>query len=214
MIESDMTGAVTIEPASRMRLLASGRKEQFDLQRGTIHALIWAPPGRFVVETPSARTVDLGCQYTLQISDAGRGLLTVETGWVAFEWNKRESFIPAGAACITRPGKGPGTPWFSDAPEAMKKAVERFDESGDEATLEIVLRTARDRDALTLWHLLGRTSGAQRGEVFERFQRAVNLPANVTREAILAGKPDAVDGAWNAMELGSTEWWRNWERKW
>jgi hypothetical protein len=33
--------------------------------RRTIHAYIWAPPGEFVVDTPSAVTVDLGCACTL-----------------------------------------------------------------------------------------------------------------------------------------------------
>lgn len=214
-IEAAATGEVVVEPRSRLRLVASGKDQQrFDLRRGTIHALIWAPPGRFVVDTPSAKTVDLGCRYTLQISDNGEGLLNVETGWVAFEWRKRESFIPAGAACVTRPGKGPGTPWFDDASGVLKEAVRKFDQTGDEQMLKVVLSSARDRDALTLWHLLSRTHGYQRGEVFDRFEHAVKLPAAVTRAAILAGNSEAMDAAWNALELGSTEWWRDWKAKW
>jgi hypothetical protein len=214
-IDAAAIGEVVVEPRSRLRLLASGENQQrFDLLRGTIHALIWAPPGRFVVDTPSAKTVDLGCRYTLQISDNGEGLLNVETGWVAFEWQKRESFIPAGAACVTRPGKGPGTPWFDDASGVLKQAVREFDQTGDEQMLKVVLSSARDRDALTLWHLLSRTDGYQRGEVFDRFEHAVELPATVTREAIMAGNSEAMGAAWNALNLGSTEWWRDWKTKW
>jgi hypothetical protein len=214
-IDAAAIGEVVVEPRSRLRLLASGENQQrFDLLRGTIHALIWAPPGRFVVDTPSAKTVDLGCRYMLQISDNGEGLLNVETGWVAFEWQKRESFIPAGAACVTRPGKGPGTPWFDDASGVLKQAVREFDQTGDEQMLKVVLSSARDRDALTLWHLLSRTYGYQRGEVFDRFEHAVELPATVTREAIMAGNSEAMGAAWNALNLGSTEWWRDWKTKW
>jgi len=184
------------------------------LERGTIHALIWAPPGRFVVDTPSARTVDLGCRYTLHVSENGIGRLTVETGWVAFEWQKRESFIPAGAACITRPKLGPGTPYFTDASSALQEAVDRWDVSADHGALQTALLESRERDALTLWHLMMRTTGPGRAEVYDRLAQVVTLPASATRESILRGDREAVDGAWNALGLGTTDWWREWKRAW
>jgi hypothetical protein len=214
-IESQSTGHVDIDPGSRLRLIASTENAQrFDLEHGTIHALIWAPPGRFMVDTPSAKTIDLGCRYTLHMERDGTGLLSVETGWVAFEWQKRESFIPAGAACVTRPKLGPGTPWFSDAPEALKNALDAFDRTSDHPSLAAALESVRERDALTVWHLMVRTQGPDRAQVFDRFARLVNLPANVSREAVLRGDAEALDGAWNALELGSTGWWREWKRKW
>ena len=87
--------------------------------------IIWAPPGQFVVDTPSAVTVDLGCAYTLQVDDSGAGLVRTSLGWVGFRLNGHESFIPAGAACATRPKVGPGTPYFEDASSEFRA---RFDE--------------------------------------------------------------------------------------
>lgn len=214
-IESAHTGRLDIEPGSRLKLNASAAgKEKFHLDRGTIHALIWAPPGQFVVDTASAKTTDLGCSYTLQVSEQGSGLLTVQTGWVAFEFQQRESFIPAGAACVTRPGRGPGTPWFSDAPPELKAALDDFDTFGGPDALRRALTAARQRDGLSLWHLLVRTQGRQREEVFDRFAKLVNLPESVTKEAVLRGDAPALDTSWNALELGSTDWWRTWKRKW
>jgi hypothetical protein len=214
-IQSEDTGEVTIDPDSRLRLVAaSDREQRFDLQRGTIHAYIWAPPGRFVVDTPSSKTIDLGCSYTLQVSTNGTGLLTVELGWVAFERNKVESFIPAGAACVTRPGRGPGTPYFVDAAEALTNALARFDTSGDPAALATALAASRKHDALSLWHLMIRTQGDQRAKVFDRFASLVTLPAEATREAVLRGDGKALDAAWNALDLGDTDWWRGWKRQW
>ena len=214
-IESDATGQVRIDPGSRLRMVAANPgEERFNLERGTIHAFIWAPPGRFVVDTPSAKTIDLGCQYTLQVSKNGTGLLTVETGWVAFESRGIESFIPAGAACITRPGHGPGTPHFTDASAALTAALESFDNTSDPKALNQAVANARPRDTLTLWHLLTRTHGEQRAEVFARFAAVVPLPSDVSREAILRGDPAAFDAAWNALNLGDTDWWRGWKRQW
>lgn len=215
IMESEFVGEVSIEPNSRLRLLAARKDEQrLALDHGTIHALIWAPPARFVVDTPSAKTVDLGCQYTLRVAKDGQGFLTVETGWVAFEWHDIESFIPAGAACSTRPGRGPDTPHFLDAPEALTKAVAQFDLTGSAQALNTALAAARPRDALTLWHLLRRTQGAQRSEVFDRFGALVTLPSSVTREGILNGDGNSMDAAWDALKLGDTSWWRGWKREW
>jgi hypothetical protein len=210
-IASEATGEVRVDPGSRLRLTGEDR---FNLERGTIHALIWAPPGKFVVDTPSAKTIDLGCRYTLQVSQNGTGLLTVETGWVAFESRGVESFIPAGAACVTRPVRGPGTPYFADASPALTAALERFDTASDAGALNQAIASTRPRDALTLWHLLTRTRGQQRGEVFARLAGVVNLPPAASREAILRGDSAAFDAAWNALDLGDTDWWREWKRQW
>ena len=135
-------------------------------------------------------------------------------GWVAFQWHNLESFIPAGAACTTRPGHGPDTPHFLDAPQSLIEAVAQFDSTGSDAELGTALAAARARDALTLWHLLQRTQGDERARVFDRFHALVNLPPAVTREAILKGDRSATDAAWNALQLGDTSWWRTWQRPW
>jgi hypothetical protein len=214
-MKSAFIGQVKIEPNSRLRVLAANAHEQrLSLDHGTIHALIWAPPARFVVDTPSGKTIDLGCQYTLSVEKEGKGFLTVEVGWVAFQWRNIESFIPAGAACTTRPGHGPDTPHFLDAPEALTKAVAEFDVTGNTSVLDTALSAARPRDALTLWHLLQRTQGAGRAKVLDRFGTLVNLPSGLTRESILNGDRKSMDAAWNALRLGDTSWWREWKREW
>ena len=49
------TGKIKVDPNTRLRLvtMAAGLK-RIALDRGTIHAYIWAPAGQFVVDTPSA----------------------------------------------------------------------------------------------------------------------------------------------------------------
>jgi hypothetical protein len=186
---------ISVGPNSRVRLLKSRAAEQrLALDRGTIAAKIWAPPRFFVIQTSSALAVDLGCAYTLAVDDAGIGLLRVETGWVSFEKEARESIVPAGAACATRPGKGPGTPYYEDAAPELLGALESLDfGTGGEAALSTVLSHARKRDALTLWHLLARTQGADRERVRERLARLVPPPPGVTREMVLRGEGRALE---------------------
>ena len=125
-------GTVNVEPNTRLRLVAGGSgPNRLALDRGTIHAYIWALPGEFTVDTPSAIAVDLGCAYTLQVDDSGAGLLRTTLGWVGFKLEGHEAFIPAGAVCATRPKVGPGTPYFEDASSSFREALSKFDFAAD-----------------------------------------------------------------------------------
>ncbi len=212
-LESRLTGELQIKPNSRLRLVASGdRQQRFELEQGTIHALIWAPPGKFIVDTPVARTIDLGCRYTLQMSKSGEGVLSVDIGWVAFEWQGVESFIPAGASSKTNPKKGPETPWFTDAFPELQSALVAFD--AGQGSLESALRNARVRHAMTVWHLMTRSKGEAPSQAYNVLAELTPLPAEAGREAILAGKSEAIYAAWDALGLGSAEIWRTWKRSW
>lgn len=260
-------GEVDVDPNTRLRLLqARPTDHRLALERGTIHATIWAPPRLFSVNTPSAVAVDLGCRYTLHVDPGGAGLLHVTYGWVAFEQDGHESFVPANAMAVTRPGFGPGTPFFEDASPDLRAALDKLDfeyvlggvqggivggvpggvrggvsggvaggvaggvtggvpggvSGGVESleklradTLATVLAQARQRDAFTLWHLLSRTSPAERARVFDRLAQLVPPPAGVTREGLLEGDAQSQrkmrDLWWDALGLGDTSWWRMWK---
>src|SRR5439155_10999956 len=185
------------------------------LDRGTINAFIQAPPGQFVVDTPSATATDLGCVYTLHVDDRGAGLLSVVAGWVAFESNGFESFVPAGASCRTDPGRRPGTPRFDDADARWREALDELDfghdASGRRAALNRVLDGARPRDSVTLWHLLNRVSADERRDVFAALAARVSPPQNVTADAVMHLDKEALDRWWDALGLGDTSLWRKWK---
>ncbi|PYY04665.1 MAG: hypothetical protein DMG69_29295 [Acidobacteria bacterium] len=219
-IDLDEIGTVEVEPGTRLRVLRLNLElTQLALERGTIHAAIWAPPGQFVVDTPSAVAVDLGCAYTLHVDESGAGLLRTTLGWVGFKLGNRESFIPAGAVCRTKPKLGPGTPYFEDASESFRAALVKLDfERGSveerNAELNIVLAEARPKDALTLWHLLSREDESERGRVFDRLAKLLPAPPGVTREGILRGDSRMLDLWWGRLGLGDISLWRHWEGSW
>lgn len=186
-------GQVEIDPNTRVRLLETRPTEhRLELARGRMSAHIWAPPRLFFVDTPSAVAADLGCAYTLEVDDAGASLLRVTSGWVALQLRDRESAVPAGAACATRPGIGPGTPYFEDASQTFRTALTKLDfesdvSSGAETSpLKQVITESRVRDTLTLWHLLYRVNASDRVLVFERLAALAPPPNGVTREGVLS----------------------------
>jgi len=164
--------------------------------------MIVAPPRLFFVDTPSATAVDLGCAYTLTVNDRGDGELHVTSGYVSLEEGDRISIIKMGMMCLTRRGRGPGTPFAEDAPETLRAALTRFDFDRRDpgAALNEVLANTRPEDAVTLWHLLSRARGAQRGFVFDQLAKHAPPPRSVTRAGILAGDVPMLR-AW-ATELG------------
>lgn len=195
-------GQVEIEPNSRVRLVATGATEhRLAMTHGQLRAVINAPPRLFIVDTPSAVAVDLGCAYTLDVDDAGRSMLHVTSGWVALEKDGRESLVPAGAVCVTEPGKGPGVPYFDDTSEKFQAALSKLTfENGGAKELTIVLAEAREYDTLTLWHLLSRVEGSARRRVYERMASLAPPPEGVTQAGVLRLNKEMLDRWKKALE--------------
>ena len=194
-------GNVDIDQNTRVRLLQTEPTEhRLELARGKMSARIWAPPRLFFVDTPSAVAADLGCAYTLEVDENGGSLLRVTSGWVALQLRDRESIVPAGAACETQPGIGPGTPYFEDAPTVFREALRKIDFEKDATALTPMLDQARPRDTLTLWHLLARVDGEDRVRVYEKMAAFVSPPPGVTREGVLRLDQQMLDTWKNELE--------------
>ena len=187
-------GSMEVEPGTRLRVVTERPNEhRFALARGEIRAKISAPPKLFFVDTAAGTAVDLGCEYTLNSNELGLGLLRVTRGWVSFQWRGIESLVPAGASCRTHPRIGPGIPYFDDASESLKQALENFgrEKDGSDA-LNVILAESRVRDTLTLWHLLSRVDSADRGRVFDRIAALTPVPAGVSREQAIKLDPQTL----------------------
>jgi FecR protein/Putative zinc-finger len=180
-------GDVEIEPNSRVKLINTNQNEhRLLLEHGVLKASIIAPPRLFIVDTPSAAAVDLGCEYTLEVDKEGNNKLHVTSGYVSLERDNFESIVPAGAICLTKKGKGLGTPVFYDASLEFQKAVYSFDfENGGSTALQIILSRADPPDSLTLWHLLSRVPESEREKVFNKLVSFVKLPEGATKKGIL-----------------------------
>lgn len=181
-------GNVEIQPNSLVKLVGTDpTQHRLSLERGRLRAQIFAPPRLFIVDTPSAVAVDLGCEYTLDVDKGGNSFLHVTSGFVALERDGRESIVPAGAMCMTRRGKGLGTPFSAETSAAFKAALERFDfAGGGSVAVGTMLENRGFYDMITLWHLLSRVPRVDRPRVYDALAAYVEPPADVTREGILS----------------------------
>lgn len=198
-IEVANIGNVEIAPNSRIKLVGTNSEQhRLSLERGGLHAKIAAPPRLFIVDTPSAVAVDLGCEYTLEVDKEGNSKLHVTGGYVALEREGRESIVPAGVMCLTRKGKGLGTPFSAESTPGFQRAVISFDFSnGGSRAVQQIIAEADFYDIITLWHLLSRVSKTDRGAVFDELAKYVKPPAGVTREGIISLNRKMLD-AWRS----------------
>jgi hypothetical protein len=203
-------GVVTLEPGGRLRRVRGrGAERRLELDRGTLHARIVAPPRIFVVGTSVGDAVDLGCEYTLAMDDStGTGRLQVTAGRVVFESGGLESLLPAGLWCPLT-SAGPGVPRRADASAEFLAAVAVTDNPECRADdFTAVVGNAGPADAITLWHLLPRVQGDVRRQVAERFLALVDVEPVVPLERVVALEPAALGALWNALGMGTLEDWR------
>ena len=195
-------GQVEIQPNSRVQFVGTSVTEhRLSLERGVLKAKILAPPRLFIVDTPSAVAVDLGCEYTLEVDKDGNSKLHVTSGYVALERDGRESIVPAGAMCFTRRGKGIGTPFSEDSSKAFQNALVSFDfQNGGSGALATIFKESSFYDTISLWHLLSRTADADREKVFDALAKYVKPPAGTTREGILKLDKKMLDQWWTEIE--------------
>jgi hypothetical protein len=126
---------------------------------------------------------------SIGLQDDGSSLLHVTVGLVALQRDRRETIVPAGAFCRTRRGVGPGTPYFEDSSAELQAALQKVDALGPGPErmqqLEIVLREAHVRDALSLWYLLPHVDVGARSLIYDHLAQLLPPPSDVSRDGIL-----------------------------
>lgn len=198
-------GHVTVYAHSRLGLEQAGLVRRLALDYGKIDALITAPPRYFVVNTPSATAVDLGCAYRLEVDRLGNGLISVALGSVVLERRRPgyEAFVPEGAACRVYTGTGPGVPFFQDATARFKSTIERFEKGPSEPdALAALLAAASPRDAMSLWHVLWLVPQPQRRDVAARMIELTGEPPDADPNLAVQLDPHTMQAWWDDLERG------------
>jgi hypothetical protein len=206
-LSSPAIGDVQVAENTTLTLVESrSGRSTLELAVGTIHARTTSPPGVFVVQTPRARAVDLGCEYTLRVDPGSRGRLHVDWGWVELMRGSRQSLVPSGASAIFDEEGRLTPPWFDDAHPDFGPAVRIFSITHAGAAvraraLDTMLALARPRDGLTLVNLfsLPDASREERLRIFDRLNALVPAPAGVSREGAAAGSIRATEPWWPAV---------------
>ncbi len=204
-------GEIDIEPQSEIQITETKSSEyRLILSKGKISARTWAAPKLFSIKTPSAIVTDLGCIYYLTVDDKASTTIQVKSGWVLVENNNSKSLLPAGTRCYSEISKRPGTPFLNDASESFKESLFKLDfENGVETELTLLLSEARQKDLISLFHLLKQLDRESRGKIYDRISILFNIPQRITREGIVNGNSDMMGRLWTELGIGSISIYQN-----
>lgn len=195
-------GALTLAGGSELTLAATGADQhRLRLAHGRLSARVTAPPRLFVVDTPAATAIDLGCAYDLAVLADGRTRLTVTSGVVELAAGARMAHVTRGHTVTTVAGRGPGTPVAVDASPAFAALVARWD-AGDAAALAPLVAAAGAGDTLTLWNLLANGAAAERPAILARLDELFPRPEWLLTDELVAGKPEAIAGLRDVLTSG------------
>jgi hypothetical protein len=212
-IDIGRLGSLHAAAGAQLRLdVTSSARHRVALTKGAVDVALWAPPGRFAIRTPAGEVIDLGCVFSLSVSDTGATSLSVRSGWVQLNNPSGEMLVPAGASSHMRAGSRPLVPVYDDATEAFRLAIRSIEAAAGRpgaADFAIVDRDARARDVLTLLHLALRSDGGMRSRLLAR--AAVLHPPSGNAPAA-AQMDDAAIWRWrDTLPLPPPKnWWVNW----
>ena len=179
-------GEVELGAGSVIRLeSADATGHRFELERGEVHARIWAKPRFFQVATARVRAIDLGCVYTLRVDEHGAGSLEVYYGAVELADPEGTTFVPAGNAAGID-GSGRSVPWpFTSTPAFRSAATVLSSGVRDSVAFAALLGGADERATITLWHLLPRVDVSFREPIATRLAALVPPPTGASLERVL-----------------------------
>ena len=193
-IEREAIGVVDVGAGTTLRIVD---KRRLALDVGTIHARTTSPPGLFIVDTPQAQAMDLGCEYVLDVAKDGSGTLRVIEGWVNLTRGWRQSLVPRGASATFNAEGTLTPPVFDDAPAEFRDAVRRND-------VAHAVALARPRDALTLLNLFRwSTTEEERLLVYDRLAQFVPPPPSIERESVRWWMPGTTEAWWQPVFAAS-----------
>jgi len=190
-------------------------RHRITLDAGSISVRVWAPPGRFGIQTPAGEVIDLGCVFDLSVDGGGSTHLEVRTGWVQLANGFGEALVPAGATSTMTTSRRPTVPVYLDASPRLRDAIRSFEaamaDPAAAAALEGALPDARRRDVLTLLLLSRISPSAVARPLLDRAAALVPPPAGVSIDAVLAGDRDQFWTWYASLDLPPVKsWWRNW----
>jgi ferric-dicitrate binding protein FerR (iron transport regulator) len=196
-LESPSVGTLDLGANTTVRLIEHRRRRhRLALASGTIHAKTTSQPGVFVIDTPRARAIDMGCEYTLTIAPGGGGELRVIAGWVDLTHGYEQSLVPEGASAIITAEGALSVPIFDDAAPAFRTAVRDFERRHDMAT---IVALARTRDALTLLNLFRTATPDERMLLYDRLNQLVPAPPSITRDSVRYWYPASTELWWRPV---------------
>jgi len=155
----------------------------------------------FKISLPNSVVIDKAGIFYLSVDNNQNARVKVETGFVEINYNDHSTFVKEGFVCDIKNNYRPGTPLRIDAPDTLKREVEKFDyfNGGEESVKKIIL-LARDFDMLTLLAMIPFAPQQQREMLFQTVVNYFPPPLGVTRLGVINNDKEMLYKWWEEIE--------------
>ncbi len=210
-LQAGLAGEVDVNPGSAVKLLDTREPDyKLYLKFGKIRAYTPGSPKMLSVVTPSATSLDLGSNYSVEVAKDGSSSFSVASGSIIINSGGENEIVPAGVVCETVKNMEPGTPYRQNADTEFKEALSKLDfGQGTSEDLETLLDNANHQDALSLWYLLRDAQPAEVKPIYNRLAEFVKPPEGVTFEGIKMGDNNMLLKWWDKLGYGSKSLWNS-----
>ncbi len=210
-LQAGLAGEVDVKPGSSVKLLDTMEPDyKLYLKFGKITAKTSGSPKMLSVITPSASAIDLGSDYSVEVSKDGSSFFSVESGSIIINSGGENEIVPAGVVCQTVRDSDPGTPHRINADAEFKAALSKLDfGNGTEQDLETLLDKASRQDALSLWYLLRDAETGEVKPIYNKLAELVEPPIGVTFKGIKEGNNAMLLKWWDELGYGSKTLWNS-----
>jgi DNA-directed RNA polymerase specialized sigma24 family protein len=131
--------------------------------------------------------IDFGCRYLVNVDPNGSSHIELEKGWLRVSSGSDEIIFPEKYNLKILSRGGAGLPYYSKSGLIQITLIEDYLFNGKkESTLNRIIESATEKDAIILWNLLQRVNSDRRASICNKLNEIVPHPDDITENGILS----------------------------
>jgi len=131
--------------------------------------------------------IDLETRYSLEVDSKGNSLIVLERGWLRVNSGDDEIIFPEKYNLKILSGSSVSLPFHFKSSYDLIALLEDYLFNGKKnITLNRIIESSTEKEAILLWNLLQRVNTDQRSAVYDKLYELVPHPNDIAREDILS----------------------------
>jgi hypothetical protein len=194
----------SLEVGNNSRLILEKGKEGANvvgIGKGTVKIVnaVNMPELTFIIG--QNKVLDRGGEFLTEVDNNGNAKINVKFAFVEIIYNDDHFYVDENYQCELNVGRRPGIPYYKDASDTLKAAIESFDRlNGGEAAVEKIISFCKEKDVLTLLALIPYVPQLQRQILFQEISNYFPPPESITRAGIIRLDKEMLYKWWEEIE--------------
>ncbi len=195
-------GRVELQPNSSVMLeKAKDGDNIVKINYGDVKIISTAAMPSLKINLANSVVIDRAGTFYVSVDNDRNARVKLESGFVEINYNDTTTFVKEGFTCDIKYNYRPGIPSRAEAPDTLKREVEKFDYfNGKEESVKKIISLAKDYDMLTLLAMIPFVPQQQREMLFQAVVNYFPPPPGVTRLGIVNGNDEMLYKWWEDIE--------------